>query len=457
MGRVCLRRMGMRSRVTAAFALGALLLSVSLSVMTYSLTRGFLVRQRESSALRQSYLHAQVVRAGLMTANSDVPRLLGSLDTGSGSQSVLRYRGRWFASSLAVGRHSVPPRLRDAVESGRPARQLTRVDGHAQLAIGVPLPAVDAVYFELVPLSELDRTLRILSGALGLAAAITTVAGAAVGRWAANRLLRPLREVSAAAADVAGGSLGIRLDAAEDRDLAGLADSFNAMVDALQARIERDARFASDVSHELRSPLTTLATAVDVMLARRSEMPDRARQALDLLAADVRRFERMVESLLEISRAEADGQAIVTEVVALAELVGHSLGPPGVPIVVEPDANGAMVRVDKRRIEQVVSNLAANALVHGGGLVRVGVRRRGQLVHLEFDDAGPGVPLDERERIFERFARVAGTDRRSAGDGVGLGLALVREHVRLHGGAAWVEDRPGGGARFVVALPEVTG
>jgi two-component system, OmpR family, sensor histidine kinase MtrB len=435
------RGLGLRARVTSAFALGALLLSVAMAVLTYTVTRSFLIRQRESTALRESYLSAQVVRAGLRAANSDVPRLLGSVETESGSKSLIRYRNEWFSSSLAVGRDAIPGDLRTRVEQGQPARQLSRFDGDPQLAIGIPLPAVDALYFELVPLTELDRTLRILASALAAGAGITTVAGAAVGRWAATRLFRPLHAVS-----------DIRLDAGEDRDLAVLADSFNAMVDALQARIERDARFASDVSHELRSPLTTLSTSVDVMLSRRDEIPERPRQALDLLAADVRRFERLVQDLLEISRADAGAAVLAREEVRLAELVLRAIGPQEVEVEIGPGAGDATVMADKRRIEQVVTNLATNAILHGGGLDRVGILRDGDRLLVQFDDRGPGVAEDFRERIFERFARGSSNDRRADGDGVGLGLSLVKEHMRLHGGAVWVEDRPGGGARFVIAM-----
>lgn len=446
------RGLGLRARVTSAFALGALLLSVAMAVLTYTVTRSFLIRQRESTALRESYLSAQVVRAGLRAANSDVPRLLGSVETESGSKSLIRYRNEWFSSSLAVGRDAIPGDLRTRVEQGQPARQLSRFDGDPQLAIGIPLPAVDALYFELVPLTELDRTLRILASALAAGAGITTVAGAAVGRWAATRLFRPLHAVSDAAAEVASGQLEIRLDAGEDRDLAVLADSFNAMVDALQARIERDARFASDVSHELRSPLTTLSTSVDVMLSRRDEIPERPRQALDLLAADVRRFERLVQDLLEISRADAGAAVLAREEVRLAELVLRAIGPQEVEVEIGPGAGDATVMADKRRIEQVVTNLATNAILHGGGLDRVGILRDGDRLLVQFDDRGPGVAEDFRERIFERFARGSSNDRRADGDGVGLGLSLVKEHMRLHGGAVWVEDRPGGGARFVIAM-----
>ena len=448
--------LGVRARITAAFALGALLLSLTLAGLTYGLTRSYLVRERETSAVRQAYVNAQLLRAGLRSARPDVPQLLASMETRSGSQSVLRRGPVWFATSLVVGRDALPDALRTRVAQGDPARQRFRLNRVPQLAVGVPLPAVDALYFEVFNLQELDRTLRILGASLVGAAAVTTLAGAAVGRWASGRVLTPLADAARAAADIAGGQLGTRLEAGSDSDLAVLASSFNHMVDALQERIERDARFASDVSHELRSPLTTLATSLQVMEARRAEMPERSRRALDLLAADLNRFERLVQDLLEISRFDVGAANLDLEEVRFGELVRHAVGAAlerPVPIDLDATTAGLVVRADKRRVERVVANLVANGETYGGGVVRVGATRRNGRVRLEVDDAGPGVPPSEREHVFERFARGHTAGRRTNSEGVGLGLSLVSEHVRLHGGEVWVEDRPGGGARFVVELP----
>jgi signal transduction histidine kinase len=449
--------LGLRARVTLAFALGALLLSLLMGGLTYGVTRRYLLHQRESSVVHQAYVNAQLVRAGLRSARPDVPQLLGGLETSAaGSQSVLRYTDRWFATSIAVGRDALPAPLRSAVLRGTPARQRYRLDGSPHLVVGVPIPSVHAQYFEVFTLAELDRTLRLLGGTLAAAAALTALAGAFLGRWASGRVLAPVSEAARAAADIAGGHFETRLDEGSDSDLAVLSSSFNRMVDALKERMERDARFASDVSHELRSPLTTVATSLQVMLARRDDMPERARLALDLLAADVERFERLVQDLLEISRFDAGVARLAVENVRLSELLTHAVPTSSTATIdIAPEATDVAIRADKRRLERVVTNLLTNADAHGGGAVRIGLRRVDGTLRLEVDDEGPGVPLDDRPRIFERFARGAAAGRRSGsgGDGVGLGLALVDEHVRLHRGRVWVEDAPSGGARFVVELP----
>src|SRR4029078_786593 len=127
--------------------------------------------------------------------------------------------------------------------------------------------------------------------------------------------------VAEAAAEIAGGRLETRLPDIDDADLAMLTSSFNSMADAPPDRIERDARFASDVSHELRSPLTTLATTVGVLAGRRDELPERSRPALHLPTAAVDRFQRLVEDLLEISRYDAGVADLHLEDVSLTELV----------------------------------------------------------------------------------------------------------------------------------------
>ncbi len=369
------RQLGLRARVTVAFALGALALSTILSVLTYGLVRNNLVQQREASAVTQAFVNARVARDGLRAPQAGgLTRVLGSLESQGRGGVVLHVEDRWFASSLVMSRDVLPAPLRDRVEAGTPAQQRFRAAGEPWLAVGVPLPRVGAQFFEAFSLAEVDRTLGVLSYSLAGAALLTTMAGAAVGRWASARVLRPLGSVSEAAAAIAGGSLDIRLSVPTDKDLAPLADSFNSMVAALSDRIQRDARFASDVSHELRSPLTTLSTSLEVLQARRGELSERSQAALDLLDADVRRFHRMVEDLLEISRFDAGVATLEVEEVDVRELVHHALGRTGegVPLTVEDIPDGATVLGDKRRLERIVANLVENA----GGLRGRGHQRR---------------------------------------------------------------------------------
>ncbi len=314
---------------------------------------------------------------------------------------------------------------------------------------------MSAAYFEIFDLSDLTRTLHALLGALMIAALITTVAGAVLGRWAAARTLRPLRETTQAALAIAGGRLDTRLESADFADLAPFASAFNQMVDQLQERIEREARFASDVNHELRSPLTTLANSLSVMEARREELPPRALQALELLGAEVRRFRRLVDELLEISRSDATAGDISCDEVTVGALVEHTVLATGadVPTRFAPGVASQHILVDKRRFERIFANLFENAQRYAGGVTLLAIEDHGNCVRFLVEDAGPGIAPEERDRIFERFSRGSSGRRRGLGDGTGLGLAIVAQHVKQHGGRVWVEDRAGGGSRFVVELP----
>lgn len=345
--------------------------------------------------------------------------------------------------------------------AGGAALEWVRVDGSPALVVGTAVPAVDAEFYELARTSELTRTLTTLAVALAGFALLTTVAGATLGRWSTRRLLAPLDVVAAATARIAGGDLGTRLPTTDDPELVTIVGSFNAMVDALAERVRRDARFTADVSHELRSPLTTLTTAVQVMHARCGGMSPSAQQALDLLDDELTRFRTVVEDLLKLGRLDAavDGPRVTP--VRVGDLVREALAANGRDIGVVEDSRGAadlVVSVDKQLLARSLVNLFVNADVHGGGLHRIALgatTRSSTTVEAEIlvEDAGPGVAMGDRERIFERFVR--GGSRGSL-PGSGLGLSLVAETVRAHSGSVRYVDRPGGGSCFVIGLPLAT-
>ncbi len=462
-------RLGLRARVTGLFAFGALLLSLLMGGLAFFTTSHFLVSDQVNAAITKTGVEAITLQTALIShPRPSIKSVLADIDSSSGSQSVLLYQGNEYLSTFTLSSASLPPDLLKLVRSGTPATQNFVLDGNPQVAVGIPLPAANARYFAIFDLTDLDHTLHVLALALALGGLITTMLGGVIGRLASGRSLRPLTAVSRAAVAIARGDLDTRLRATtEDPDLTGLTQSFNMMVDQLQERIERDARFTSDVSHELRSPLTTLSNSLNVLEAHADELTPRAQRALELLGADLRRFERMVAELLEISRTDTSAADVSLEYVDAGELVRQSVAagtrtvsqsvPP--PIVwVDPVLDGAILSVDKRRFERIMANLLENAALYGGGATRVaaehGPDRRGQAtVVVAVEDHGPGVALGERRRIFERFYRGQASGRRGVSTGTGLGLALVAEHVRLMGGLVGIEDAPGGGARFTVELP----
>jgi|RhiMethySRZTD1v2_1073278.scaffolds.fasta_scaffold01347_31 two-component system, OmpR family, sensor histidine kinase MtrB len=460
-----LPRLGLRARITIAFAVGALIMAVVLAAATLGLTRQNLLDQRESSATARTYQNAATAALQLPEQTDADPAsavdptdVLASIQTPTGSNPVLVVGDRWYARSPEFGEEALPAELRDTVRGGQPALMRFDHDGATQLAVGVPIESIDGAYFEVVSLGELEETLESISISLLAAALLSTLAGAAIGWWAARRVLRPLRGIGDAAHAIATGRLETRVEASTDADLAPLADSFNEMAVALEERIQRDARFASNVSHELRSPLMTLAASIEVMQNQRDDMPERARAALDLMAADIDRFQQLVADLLEISRFDAGVMYLDLEEVRVDELVlqaVQSSTDADVPVDIDSDLAGVLVKADKRRLSRVIANLLDNAAKYGDGATRVELRRRDDAVRIAVEDDGPGVPVDDREAIFHRFNRGSSAGHRRGIDGVGLGLSLVAEHIRLHGGSVWVEDRTDGeaGARFVIELP----
>ena len=450
-----LARVPVRTRVVATFALGSVAVSALVALATWNLTTGYLTQQREDSVDRQTVVNARLVDDALARDPGDLSPLLTGLASSPDAAIYVRQPRGWTIGGTATNHirpEHLPPDLVAAAGRGETTRQRVVVAGIPVLAVGLRLPRAGVAYVEVFPLRDLDRTFRFLELLLGAGVLVSAVLGASVGLWASRRVLRPLTELTAAAGRIARGDLGTRLPLRDDPDLGPIAAAFNETAGDLQARVERDARFASDVSHELRSPVTTMAAAMEVLVRRRDEASPAARHAIDLLAADLGRFRRLVGDLLEISRVDQGAARLEAEPLDLGELAANVVARtrPDLPVAV---AGPAPVLGDRRRLEQVVSNLVDNAERHGRGLVRVAVTGAGGRVRLEVDDAGPGVPAVDRERVFERFARVSHRDRSVEDTGSGLGLALVAQHVRLHAGEVRVADRPGGGSRFVVELP----
>ncbi|MFT4656876.1 MAG: two-component system sensor histidine kinase MtrB, partial [Ilumatobacter sp.] len=319
--------------------------------------------------------------------------------------------------------------------------------------VGVYVRRHDTGYFEAFPADNEGSTLTALLTALALGGLGTMVLATLFGFSTSRRLLRPLSRVADAAEDIASGGLGTRLEGESDPDLDRLASSFNDMADAVQTRIEREARFASDVSHELRSPITALTAAVEVLDARRADIPERTQQALEIVIGQVRRFDRMVIDLLELSRIDAgvtDLNIETLDIIDLTHRIAARFGSPDIDVDVD-NRTPREIDVDKVRFERVLGNVIENANHHGGGALRVEVApARNKMLRFAVEDGGPGVARSEQDRIFERFARGSAARHRI---GTGLGLALAAEHSAAIGGDIWVEDRAGGGARFVFEIP----
>lgn len=459
------RSLRLRTRVTLFFALIALFAGLVLIGVTYGFARNSLLEERSATARQQTEANAEDIAEQL-----DLAFAGGQVQIGDYFSDVLRTEPDGFAVLASVDLDAprffqttslrpladFPTELVDSVlgPEHQPGLEYFSVDGGEKfVGVGVYIARHEVGYFEAFPADNEGSTLTALLTALALGGMGTLVIATLFGFSTSRRLLRPLSRVADAAETIASGGLDTRLEGESDPDLDRLASSFNDMADAVQTRIEREARFASDVSHELRSPITALTAAVEVLDARRDDIPERTQQAFQIVVDQVRRFDSMVIDLLELSRLDAGATDLnieVLDVIALTHRVAARFGSPDIEVDVHRRTPHE-VGVDKVRFERVLGNLIENANHHGGGVLRIEVApSRNKMLRFAVEDGGPGVARSERERIFERFARGSAARHRI---GTGLGLALASEHSIAMGGAVWFEDRSGGGSRFVFELP----
>ena len=453
-------QLGLRARIMGLYAAGGLFLSLIIAVATLTLARQSLLDDREERSFPVAVRNAARVEGQLSgeTAIEDVQAIFDLLNVTERSFPLVRIGAESTSGSPQVFNDElIPPSLRAQVDSGNAARMRVRIDGRHMIITGIPIPDIDADYYEAAATDDVEDALRALGIIVAGVAAATTLLSAALGSWASRRALTPLAEVRIAAESLAAGELDTRLDPPADADLASLTASFNGMARSLEDRIERDARFASEVSHELRSPLMTLSASVEVLQNGRDQLSERSQTALDLLTDDIQRFTLLVEDLLEISRYDVGTASLQAEPIDLVEFARQSIRHlPHDNVTVDfGDLDHLVVVGDKRRLAQVISNLVDNAAKYGAGEITVTLEADGTHATLAVEDEGVGVPEAERSVIFDRFSRGSAGGRRGQGTGSGLGLALVAEHVGLHGGTIWVEDRTDGksGARFVARLP----
>lgn len=449
-------RPGLRTRIVAYFSLATFIGVVILSVVTFAATRNYLVDKATSSARDQAIANAQLVRTLVGSNRADAGEVVTGLRTQPSGFAVLHLgtEDLFYAQApLRFTQSNLPTEFVREALAGRSGVQRVDFGGRPYEAVAIGIPAIDATYFEIFPINDVADTLGTIRSTLVAAVLAITVVAGVLGFLFSGNVLVPLRRVTDAATTIAEGSLATRLEPESDPDLQQLVASFNNMADAVQERIEREERFASDVSHELRSPITSLGAAVDVLKGRSDELSERNRQALEIIATQVRRFDRTVLDLLELSRLDARAGQDNREELHLAALVERIASRHGYAsvLVVSDLGDDDVVFLDRRRVERILLNLLDNARDHAGGASEILLSSDddGNLL-LIVDDNGPGISVSERLRIFERFAR--GTASRNS-VGSGLGLAIVAEHALALGGRAYVDTSPSGGARFVVAIP----
>lgn len=284
------------------------------------------------------------------------------------------------------------------------------------------------------------------------------VASAGLLAWMlAGRALRPVEAIRSEVEAITGSTLDRRVPVPSSGDeVARLAETMNLMLDRLEDASNRQARFVADASHELRSPVTAIRTELEV--AQRTAGPDDWPLIVERLLGEEARLEAVIADLLLLASLDAPttvSDGVVLDLAELAVEEARRRAPGRDGVVVEVDAPGpVLVTGSRTQLRRALANLLDNAGAHARSTVRLSVHERDGRTRVLVDDDGPGIPLADRTRVFERFTRLDDHRARNGHDGgAGLGLSLVRGIIDRHGGTARVDTAPLGGARVVLDLP----
>ena len=281
--------------------------------------------------------------------------------------------------------------------------------------------------------------------------------------WIISRsVTAPIRRVAGAAEAIARGESGVQATVSGPTEVQALARSFNTMLAQVEAAQRSQQDFVANVSHELKTPLTSIQGFSQALLDGTASTPETVSRAAHIIHEEAKRMRRMVDELLTLARFDAGRFVLAQEPVLLAplletcvEMLTPQAQSSGVTLTLStpPDAESITVIGDRDRLAQVFTNLLDNAITHSPqeGKVTVEMQTKDAQVVVTVADTGAGIPPEDLPRIFERFYQVDKSRRRKRG--VGLGLAITKEVVEAHGGQIAVESIVGMGSRFTIHLP----
>ena len=459
---------GIRSRLALTLLALVALTVAAIGVSTYAFVEARLREALVADVGRQAQFNLSVLLPG-----SDPPAVNRAQFMAAGLPEAFALRGTndvivdfgdddpyYSRLALVALLDAVPQSVRETIDGGRIGYAwMTSTDGPV-LVVGGRGPDAQVVLLvaNAEPLEAALGQLRIGLAGAGLIAILLALATAGL---IARRILRPIASGREAAGRMAAGDLSTRVPVEGRDELAGWAAEFNRMADSLQATIasleaaqQQNRRFVADVSHELRTPLTALVAEASLIESNLEGLPTESRRAAELLVTDVRRLRTLVEDLMELSRFDADAEALRLEPVDLGRVVASivaarlpeaSLRIPERPVTVESDV---------RRLDRILGNLLDNARTHAPGApVEVALERDEDHVTIEVADRGPGLAAEGLAHIFDRFYKADPSRAAADASSSGLGLAIAAEHATLLGGSLRAAAREGGGLVFRLTVP----
>jgi two-component system, OmpR family, sensor kinase len=455
---------GARTRILAAFVI---LLAFSTLLSVLAIRQLLLVRtaDRVDAALTQEVDEFRTLVRGRDPATGELfrGRLNLIFDTyfrrnvpGEGETLIAYLDGeRYFVDSGGRG-GTFPIEERESHWAGLENSER----GDLETAVGtvrylaVPINGARGVRGVFVVAASLSSEREEVEDAVRLAALVllsVLLIASALAWVVAGRVLAPLRALAETARSISESDLTRRITVSGHDEIAELGHTFNAMLDRLEAAFASQRAFVSDASHELRTPITIVRGHLELLGDDEVER----RETVDLVTDELDRMSRFVDDLLVLAKSERDDFLRIADVELGAltdELLEKATALGDRDWRLESRAEAVLV-ADRQRLTQAMMGLAQNAVqqTQEGDPIWLGAEVRAEEARLWVRDTGPGVTVDDQERIFERFARASDTRRRS--EGAGLGLAIVRAIAEAHGGRVALSSRPGAGATFTLIIP----
>ena len=427
---------------------------VSFLLVEQDRTDSFVERSLDKAQLATSVAEA---RLSAQPSAEDIRSLIETLGRRVGMEVWVRSAGHTYSSISGIEAESLFDALPTGVdEDGLRSAPVELEDSH-YLVVSAAEPT-DPMLLFLFSRNNLIQQMHGLSTLLWRLWFGLALLAALVGNVVARRTLRPIAKAGEAAVSLAEGILDTRLPIDRRDEFGAWALSFNKMAAALEDKIreleeaaERERRFTSDVAHELRTPISALVTAAEMLMAAEAEMGPEAEWAAKRLSSQVKRMRLLVEELLEISRFDAHRELLSLTQVDLSDLISRLLRHHGWAERVQANVEDCSIVTDPRRVDRTLVNLISNSIEHGTGTIKLHASLEGSDVIVHVEDEGPGIQAEDASRIFDRFYK---KDPSRAG-GSGLGLAIARENARLLGGDVTLTSSSGA-TIFTARFPRKT-